>query len=1115
MKTALRHLCAHLPRPVLPALTYLSALLATASAQAQVTGTINGLAADAQVDKNGSAAAVVTRLTSTYNYVGASSGVDNCVVYVFQVPSSVLSDSSLRFTQASLTLKLGSTINAAAAVNGDLYGVGYSTSSTVLAEDFYRGALDTANMLIQDNLMTPATANYATLTANNTAMVDYLNQCLDNARNDGATNAYVFFRVNADGFSYGNHYGIAMAEAGGTAIPKLAYTAEPISSWRTLPLGGGGFVTGIISDPTGNRVYIRTDVGGAFRWDPVKTEWKNITDNIVPVSTPGAADLMGITAIALDPSNSNRLYIGAGKTNYAALKGIFVSENAGNTWTQINSSIIMQGNGGSRDLGERLAVDPNNPNLVWYGSSTSGLHKGVKSGSTWTWSVIPATSVPFGATNTGIPFVICDKNGTSTITYAGVYNTDGTGGVYKTTDAGSTWTKVGGAVFTTPNRAGIATNGTLYVTSGSQGVFKAARNGTFAQLTALPTGKTYRGIAVAQNDATGNTFYVANNGADFYRSTNGGTSFSAMGANFNSGNKQRREPDGTPSLTGYWWGNTSSLMVNPTNSNELWAADFFGVARTQNAQDMGTTNGPMWYLLQKEQEETVAETIKSSPTGPRLMIGVADVGGFRYNDTTKRPYGTFGNTFGNPSGGSTIGMDFSEANTNIWARTWVNGPHNGGSGAISIDGGVKWITMGGLDYKPVANASTDGPETFDTSVYTARQKAKGINQITFLVASGNSISPLYNNGTINFYSKENATASNRPQLIINGSTVLYPTADAYVADGATTTNYGTVDSLQTSYNFNNAPYTRRIFLKFDLSSFSGTINTATLRLVRKAQTNTVSWNLGVWVVPDTTWSETAITWAAKPNVPAGNGDPVGDPRYYSGAVALLGGRIAVSSTNPNNMVWLPEGLGKVAQYSTDRGASWTASTGGPGTLQQSQFAPSVLLTEIAADRANGKFYFAKYGGTAHIIYRSTDGGATWATTAATVPANAYNVYRCQIVAAPTADHVYVCDDGVDNTTKGGVWKSTNGGDSWTKCAGTTAVRQVTFGKAQSGSGYTVFINGYVGGVKGVWRSNDYGATWTALDEVPTACAIETMSGDRQTYGKVWIGTAGRGLFEGQ
>src|SRR5690606_10052750 len=105
------------------------------------------------------------------------------------------------------------------------------------------------------------------------------------------------------------------------------------------------------------------------------------------------------------------------------------------------------------------------------------------SGSTWTWTQIPTAAVPAGDTRAGVSFVVCDPNAGSTITYAGVFAASGsTGGVYRTTDAGSTWTKVGGVALPTPTRAQISTDGTLVVT-GNNIVARLPRGGTLAAIT--------------------------------------------------------------------------------------------------------------------------------------------------------------------------------------------------------------------------------------------------------------------------------------------------------------------------------------------------------------------------------------------------------------------------------------------------------------------------------------------------------------------------------------------------------------------------------------------------------------------------------------------------------
>ncbi len=1074
------------------------------------TGVITSNVADAQVNST-SGTLSVSRIPDSYDYVGGTSGVQSGVVHVFEIPAALLADPSQQFTEATFKVKMGSAPGTTIPTNGDLYGIGYGPSPAVNAADYFQGTLDTGNVLIQDNFLTPTTPAYGTVTNNSAALVAYLNQALAAARADGLTTAYVFFRISPDAYIWFRRYLVSMSESGAGNAPTLSYTAETVSGWNTVPLGGGGYVIGMCSDPTGDNVYCRTDVGGAFRWNETAVAWESMTDKMVPVGTAGAGGLLGISALTVDPSVPQRLYLAAGLYTYSNPRGIYASEDGGDTWTQINSTVLVEGNGGFRSSGERLEVDPNDSNTLWFGSIQQGLLKGTKSGSTWTWAAVPAASVPLGTSKAGVTFVACDKNGGSTITYAGVYDSAGTtGGIYVTTD-GTTWGKVAGDALTTPSRGRIAADGSLYVTGGTK-VGRVPRGGSLSLLSGLPAATNFGALATDLNDPTGQTLYVAEStGARFgkiFRTTNGGTNWATQFQNLNSGNHARKEPDGTPSLTGYWMGSIGALLVNPTHPEELWAGDFFGGYRTLNASQLGTTNGCFWNTLQKGIEETVPHVLKSQPSGAKLLSGLADVNGFRYTDTTKRPsVANGGNTFSNPGEGSTTGLDFSEGDPSVVARTWVAGNHGYGTGAVSTDGGVSWMKFGQLDQKTVfSSGTTSGWESWNVGAYLASQKAKGATEVTLVVLSGNSITPLYSNNAISFDSGNAPDPAVRPKLTVNGSTVLNPIADSFASNAATTTNYGTATTLQVSYNYGNAPYSKWTYLKFDLSGL-GTITSATLELNRRTGSNH-SAPIGVYAANATPWTETGLIWTNKPLTLAGDGDPIATPKQ-----SVMGGRIAVSSTDPKRLVWLPEGTGNRARYSTDRGVTWSVCTTGSYSQMKNQFEPGIIINQLTADRVNGKFYLANFNNT-HTIYASTDGGATF-TQVGTVNGGAYNVYRAQLVAAPAANDLWLSDDGVDTANGGGLWRSVNGGADWTKLPGLTKVSQVTFGKSESGSGYTVFINGKKDGVKTVHRSDNYGSTWTALAELPTIAPIETMAGDRQNYGKVFIGVHGRGVYEGQ
>lgn len=72
-------------------------------------------------------------------------------------------------------------------------------------------------------------------------------------------------------------------------------------SWHQIPLQGMGFVTGIVAHPTEpDLVYVRTDVGGVYRWRASSSSWTPLND--------GKFTGYGIESIALAPSNPDLLF---------------------------------------------------------------------------------------------------------------------------------------------------------------------------------------------------------------------------------------------------------------------------------------------------------------------------------------------------------------------------------------------------------------------------------------------------------------------------------------------------------------------------------------------------------------------------------------------------------------------------------------------------------------------------------------------------------------------------------------------------------------------------------------------------------------------------------------
>ncbi len=99
------------------------------------------------------------------------------------------------------------------------------------------------------------------------------------------------------------------------------------------------------------------------------------------------------------------------------------------------------------------------------------------------------------------------------------------------------------------------------------------------------------------------------------------------------------------------------------------------------------------------------------------------------------------------------------------------------------------------------------------------------------------------------------------------TTAVVAQADSYVRDGSSApTNFGTATTLLVKNTGTaNSGFNRWIYLRFDLSSITGTVSVAKLRLFgRVDNTASESHATALFSVANTTWSETGITWNNKP-----------------------------------------------------------------------------------------------------------------------------------------------------------------------------------------------------------------------------------------------------------
>ncbi len=233
-----------------------------------------------------------------------------------------------------------------------------------------------------------------------------------------------------------------------------------------------------------------------------------------------------------------------------------------------------------------------------------------------------------------------------------------------------------------------------------------------------------------------------------------------------------------------------------------------------------------------------------------------------------------------------------------------------------------------------------------------------------------------------------------------------------------------------------------------------------------------------------------------------------------------GGRVAVSADS-TKMVWVAQPVNyehpvtkQVTNqpggvfYSHDLGQSWHVSVG--AHVQTIGGTDTFTYTQpIAADKVNGnKFYIYRRGR----LYRSTDGGASFAEILNTLPW--HEIYtQVKIDTTPGVEgEVWV------SLLNDGLWRSIDSGSSFQKVAAVNRSTLFSIGAASPTTGLaTIYVHGRVNGEDGVFRSEDKGLTWT---EISTAThrlgnQPDSMAACRRVFGRVFIGSNGDGIFVGQ
>jgi photosystem II stability/assembly factor-like uncharacterized protein len=424
----------------------------------------------------------------------------------------------------------------------------------------------------------------------------------------------------------------------------------------TLPVFGNvGRVNFIRFHPTNtNIMWVGAPSGGLWKSTNGGTSWTTNTD-LLP--------MIGCSDLAIDPANTNIMYLATGDAVYTSANsiGILKSTDGGVNW--VPTGLVWQLNLVRKIY--RLMMDPSNSNTL-LAATNDGVYKTTNAGTTWT------------RTQTGNISDIKFKPGSPLIVYA-VSKFNST--FYKSIDGGTSFTSTatGLPVSSTINRyaIGVTPANVNYIyllavnTSNVYGGLYRSTNsgGSFAVRSTEPdivSGQGYYNLALTVSPSNANDVYAG--GIDHWRSTNGGTDWSAMAYN--------SHPD------------VHMMEFLPGSSTTIFTCNDGGIFKSTN-------NGGNWIDLTGGIGIGQMYRLGGSAANPGTILT-----GFQDNGTFK----CVGGVWNNIMGGDGMECIVDYADPNIWygsgangyilkstnaGTTWVPIVNNGGVGVHAVS---SWVT---------------------------------------------------------------------------------------------------------------------------------------------------------------------------------------------------------------------------------------------------------------------------------------------------------------------------------------------------------------------------------------------------------------------------------------
>lgn len=483
--------------------------------------------------------------------------------------------------------------------------------------------------------------------------------------------------------------------------------------WRPVAIGGGGYITGLAVDASGQRLLARSDVHGAYVWSRPLDRWVQLaTSASMPeelASSRGAVH--GAYEIAVAPGDPERLYL--------AISGqVFRSDNGGARFESVTKAtpfpLSWDANSAFRFNGPFMAVSPKDSDRLFLGTPGDGLWRTGDGGRTWT----KVTEVPPSADlRPGEPgmqtagIAIWFAPAPSTAVYAAVPGR----GLYAAPSADAAFAPLAaGAGPLIISRGEFTHDGSFIALDREAGRAWILRANQWHALTgpSLPSA-AFAGVAV---EPGGKRVIITDQGGKAWCSSDQGETW--VGMNRVVAPSDREPPWLARLHTGFFA--SGQIQFDPVVHGRLWVGAGTGVYRADLAD--GCAEQITWRSQVRGIEELVAEDVIQRP-GRAPLFAALDFG-----IHIKRDLNSFSTTYG-PKARDLIAaqkLDWSPADplfvvTNA-SDTRLGCCSEDGDAVLagfSVDGGDHWQKFPTLPVPPGTLASDPHAMAFGTIAVAA------------------------------------------------------------------------------------------------------------------------------------------------------------------------------------------------------------------------------------------------------------------------------------------------------------------------------------------------------------------------------------------------------------